>query len=214
MIKTAPSANRHATKTRPTARTLVKQAAKSLPPPFSFGDLAMAAWKMDRRMFGLGGYERTQQDARKIHVILCGSKGLVREGFLVQATKGHYRVGDRQQAKAMPETALAASPAPPDDAREKRKAALLAARNRKKQEASDEAKYAAKIEKARAERVALIEEKAQVARRVNEDTDRRRQEVLNALPPKVRERREAQCKHGLGWDECAECVGKPAASQA
>lgn len=62
---------------QPTLSQLILIAASKLPPIFSENLLVEAAWKLDKKRFGLKGYEQDYPDNNIVKSVLMGKKGLI-----------------------------------------------------------------------------------------------------------------------------------------
>ncbi len=72
----------------------ILEAARLLPQPFTVAQLVVAAWRRDRRSFGLPGLERCHPSSKLVECYLYGRRGLIDRGHLawVDRDKGLLRV--------------------------------------------------------------------------------------------------------------------------
>jgi len=74
-----------------TARQAIVQAAAGLDQPFTFADLAVAAWMEHPQHFGMRGYPQ-HPDTRRVMSALCSRYGPLLLGVIEKVGRGRYRV--------------------------------------------------------------------------------------------------------------------------
>ncbi len=90
-----------------TLKDTLLAAARTLPPPFTTAQLAVAAWQADPQGFGLDGYKQ-HPDHNKVVAMLC--KKILKHGLIVRSAPGLYIVGEpnaharKQRQEARPES--------------------------------------------------------------------------------------------------------------
>lgn len=68
--------------------------------PFTFEQLVLAAWEIDKNTFGLRGFEEKYPDSHKLHPNVFGGSALIAQGYLHEKDKSLY-ITNVGLAKAM-----------------------------------------------------------------------------------------------------------------
>jgi hypothetical protein len=67
-------------------------AARTLRPPFTLAELAVAAWALAPERFGLRGFGARHPDAGRVGCLLSHKSGPVRRGLLARLGPGRYEL--------------------------------------------------------------------------------------------------------------------------
>ncbi len=73
-------------------RGLLLKSARGFPGAFSTSELAVAAWMLHPKMFGMKGYEEDYPSDNKVRYLLYGKKGLIARRLIEKCEGGLMRV--------------------------------------------------------------------------------------------------------------------------